>query len=94
MFDGCVLGNYLLVIVDSINFVCNVFKFNSKYFELMWVIQEVEYLCNLMEKELKVVILKNCCVILKGVIEVVCLFLVFDWLLNGLQFLQFELEIV
>ncbi|HDV1234737.1 TPA: hypothetical protein RHV26_004876, partial [Escherichia coli] len=88
-----VLGNYPLATADSTNLACNVPKFNSKYPELTRAIQEAEYSRNLTEKELKAVILKNRCAILKGAIEAVRPPSVSDWLSNGLQPSQLELEI-
>ncbi len=85
MLDGRVLGNYPLATADSTNLACNVPKFNSKYPELTRAIQEAEYSRNLTEKELKAVILKNRCAILKGAIEAVRPPSVSDWLSNGLQ---------
>lgn len=93
MLDGRVLGNYPLATADSTNLACNVTKFNSKYPELTRAIQEAEYSRNLTEKELKAVILKNRCAILKGAIEAVRPPSVSDWLSNGLQPSQLELEI-
>ncbi|EEV8910619.1 hypothetical protein EHI82_002551, partial [Escherichia coli] len=93
MLDGRVLGNYPLATADSTNLACNVPKFNSKYPELTRAIQEAEYSRNLTEKELKAVILKNRCAILKGAIEAVRPPSVSDWLSNGLQPSQLELEI-
>ncbi|EFL5715229.1 TPA: hypothetical protein ACUK40_002007 [Escherichia coli] len=93
MLDGRVLGNYPLATADSTNLACNVPKFNSKYPELTRAIREAEYSRNLTEKELKAVILKNRCAILKGAIEAVRPPSVSDWLSNGLQPSQLELEI-
>ncbi|WP_420841813.1 MULTISPECIES: hypothetical protein [Enterobacter cloacae complex] len=93
MLDGRVMGNYPLATADSTNLACNVPKFNSKYPELTRAIREAEYSRGLSEKELKAVILKNRCAILKGAIEAVRPPSISEWSSKGLQPFQLELEI-
>lgn len=93
MLDGRVMGNYPLATADSTNLACNVPKFNSKYPELTRAIREAEYSRSLSEKELKAVILKNRCAILKGAIEAVRPPSISEWAKKGLQPFQLELEI-
>ncbi|EPD5616121.1 hypothetical protein ACE3IH_03275 [Enterobacter hormaechei subsp. hoffmannii] len=93
MLDGRVMGNYPLATADSTNLACNVPKFNSKYPELTRAIREAEYSRSLSEKELKAVILKNRCAILKGAIEAVRPPSISEWSSKGLQPFQLELEI-
>ncbi|EBH9143039.1 hypothetical protein EJV33_23975, partial [Salmonella enterica subsp. enterica serovar Cerro] len=71
MLDGRVLGNYPLATADSTNLACNVPKFEVKYPELTKAIREADYAKNLPEDELKAVILKRRCAILKNTIEAV-----------------------
>lgn len=69
MLDGRVLGNYPLDTADSTNLACNVPKFDVKYPELTRAIREAECNSKLNDKELKEVILKGRCAVLKNTIE-------------------------
>lgn len=93
MLDGRVLGNYPLATADSTNLACNVPKFEVKYPELTKTIREADYAKNLSEVELKAVILKSRCAILKNSIEAVSPPSIADWQSKGLTPLQLELAI-
>ncbi|EFI7272186.1 hypothetical protein BB510_002759 [Escherichia coli] len=93
MLDGRVLGNYPLATADSTNLACNVPKFEVKYPELTKAIREADYAKNLSEDELKAVILKRRCAILKNTIEAVSPPSIENWLSKGLAPLQLELAI-
>lgn len=93
MLDGRVLGNYPLATADSTNLACNVPKFEVKYPELTKAIREADYAKNLSEDELKAVILKRRCAILKNTIEAVSPPSIANWLSKGLTPLQLELAI-
>ncbi|EAB9928074.1 hypothetical protein D7O28_18465 [Salmonella enterica subsp. enterica] len=93
MLDGRVLGNYPLATADSTNLACNVPKFEVKYPELTKAIREADYAKNLSEDELKAVILKRRCAILKNTIEAVSPPSIASWLSKGLAPLQLELAI-
>ncbi|MDI8483397.1 hypothetical protein MJH79_23970, partial [Salmonella enterica subsp. enterica serovar Kentucky] len=93
MLDGRVLGNYPLATADSTNLGCNVPKFEVKYPELTKAIREADYAKNLSEDELKAVILKRRCAILKNTIEAVSPPSIENWLSKGLAPLQLELAI-
>lgn len=69
MLDGRVLGNYPLDTADSTNLACNVPKFEVKYPELTKAIREADYAQGLTLDELKRLILRRRCAILKGAIE-------------------------
>lgn len=69
MLDGRVLGAYPLDTADSTNLACNVPKFNVKYPELTRQIREADYCKGLNEEEVKTLILKGRCAILKNAIE-------------------------
>lgn len=69
MLDGRILGNYPLHTADSTNLACNVPKFEVKYPELTRAIRDAECNKSLDEKELKRVILRGRCAVLKGAIE-------------------------
>lgn len=69
MLDGRVLGKYPLTTADSTNLACNVPKFNTKYPELTRSIREADYTRGLSEDEVKALILKGRCAILKNSIE-------------------------
>jgi hypothetical protein len=92
MLDGRVMGNYPLATADSTNLACNVPKFNNKYPELTRAIREAEYSRNLSDKELKAVILKGRCAILKNSIESVQPPSISEWISRDSQPLQLELE--
>ncbi|HHE6159192.1 TPA: hypothetical protein ACPE3U_004807 [Citrobacter freundii] len=93
MLDGRVLGNFPLATADSTNLACNVPKFEVKYPELTKAIREADYAKNLSEDELKAVILKRRCAILKNTIEAVSPPSIESWLSKGLAPLQLELAI-
>ncbi|EQA8865863.1 TPA: hypothetical protein ACPEW4_001818 [Citrobacter braakii] len=93
MLDGRVLGNYPLATADSTNLACNVPKFEVKYPELTKAIREADYAKNLSDDELKAVILKRRCAILKNTIEAVSPPSIANWLSKGLAPLQLELAI-
>lgn len=69
MLDGRVLGNYPLTTADSTNLACNVPKFKVKYPELTKQIIEADYCRGLNETEVKALVLRNRCAVLKGAIE-------------------------
>ncbi|MES3535790.1 hypothetical protein QDQ20_14850 [Enterobacter hormaechei] len=69
MLDGRVLGNYPLDSADSTNLACNIPKFETKYPELTRSIREADYSKGLSEKEVKALILKGRCAVLKSTIE-------------------------
>lgn len=69
MLDGRVLGNYPLSSADSTNLACNVPKFKVKYPELTQHVLTADYSKKLSDKELKLLILKYRCAVLKGAIE-------------------------
>lgn len=69
MLDGRVLGNYPLHTADSTNLACNVPKFDVKYPELTRSIREADYCRGLSEKEIKGIVLRGRCAVLKGAIE-------------------------
>lgn len=93
MLDGRVLGNYPLATADSTNLACNVPKFEVKYPELTKVIRDADYSRNLSEIELKAVILKRRCAILKNTIEAVTPPSISEWQSKGLAPHQLELAI-
>ncbi|HHG9429833.1 hypothetical protein [Enterobacter hormaechei] len=93
MLDGRVLGNYPLATADSTNLACNVPKFEVKYPELTKAIREADYAKNLSEEEIKAVILKRRCAILKNTIEAVLPPTISEWQSKGLSPLQLELAI-
>lgn len=93
MLDGRVLGNYPLATADSTNLACNVPKFDVKYPELTKVIRDADYSRNLSEIELKAVILKRRCAILKNTIEAVTPLSISEWQSKGLTPRQLELAI-
>ncbi|MCS2161032.1 hypothetical protein MUU47_07810 [Scandinavium sp. H11S7] len=93
MLDGRVLGNYPLSTADSTNLACNVPKFEVKYPELTKVIRDADYSRNLSEVELKTVILKRRCSILKNTIEAVVPPSISEWQSQGLTPHQLELAI-
>lgn len=69
MLDGRVLGNYPLATADSTNLACNVPKFDKKYPELTRAIREADYSKGLSEKEVKALVLRGRCAIMKNTIE-------------------------
>ncbi len=69
MLDGRVLGNYPLATADSTNLACNVPKFEKKYPEITRQVREADYARGLNEKELKALILRTRCAVLKNAIE-------------------------
>lgn len=69
MLDGRVLGNYPLTTADSTNLACNVPKFDKKYPELTRAIREADYSKGLSEKEVKALVLRGRCAIMKNTIE-------------------------
>ncbi|HBV2717462.1 TPA: hypothetical protein MDT29_000868 [Klebsiella pneumoniae] len=69
MLDGRIIGNYPLATADSTNLACNVPKFEVKYPELTRTIREADYAQRLNADELKRLILRRRCAILKGAIE-------------------------
>lgn len=69
MLDGRIVGNYPLATADSTNLACNVPKFEVKYPELTRAIREADYAQGLTPDELKRLILRRRCAILKGAIE-------------------------
>lgn len=69
MLDGRIVGNYPLATADSTNLACNVPKFEVKYPELTRAIKEADYAQGLTPDELKRLILRRRCAILKGAIE-------------------------
>ncbi|CAI2047519.1 hypothetical protein [Serratia marcescens] len=69
MLDGRVLGSYPLTTADSTNLACNVPKFNNKYPELTRAIREADFAKGLEENELRSLILRRRCAILKNAIE-------------------------
>ncbi|ELP3920183.1 hypothetical protein QUQ16_001116 [Escherichia coli] len=69
MLDGRVLGNYPLATADSTNLACNVPKYENKYPELTRAIRSADYAQGLASDELKRLILRRRCAILKGAIE-------------------------
>ena len=69
MLDGRVLGKYPLTTADSTNLACNVPKFHAKYPELTRSIRDAEYANGLSEEEVKALVLKGRCAILKNAIE-------------------------
>ncbi|MEI7143267.1 hypothetical protein WCT84_06715 [Pectobacterium brasiliense] len=69
MLDGRVLGNYPMASADSTNLACNVPKFEKKYPELTRAIREANYSKGLSEKEVKALILRGRCAIMKNSIE-------------------------
>lgn len=71
MLDGRVLGNYPLTTADSTNLACNVPKFKVKYPELTKQIVESDYCRGLSKEEVKAIVLRNRCAVLKGAIEAV-----------------------
>ncbi|MGO3568342.1 MAG: hypothetical protein ACTIOQ_10945 [Serratia grimesii] len=93
MLDGRILGNYPLATADSTNLACNVPKFHSKYPELTRAISEADYSKKLSERELKAVILKTRCAILKGSIESVYPPSIAEWSSKGYAPSQLELAI-
>lgn len=82
MRDGRVLGNYPLDTADSTNLACNVPKYEVKYPELTRAIREADYAQGLDPDELKRLILRRRCAILKGAIEAVRPPTIEDWINN------------
>lgn len=71
MLDGRVLGNYPLASADSTNLACNVPKYREKYPEITDSIKNADYCRGLIEEEIKRLILRGRCAILKSAIEAV-----------------------
>lgn len=69
MLDGRVLGNYPLDTADSTNLACNVPKTEQKYPEITRAIRAADYAQGLTPDQLKRLILRRRCAILKGAIE-------------------------
>lgn len=69
MLDGRVLGQYPLNTADSTNLACNVPKFNVKYPDLTKQIVEADYCRGLNPEQIKTLVLRNRCAVLKGAIE-------------------------
>ena len=69
MLDGRVLGNYPLTTADSTNLACNVPKFKVKYPELTDNVLKSDYVDGLTDSEIKLLVLKSRCAILKNTIE-------------------------
>lgn len=69
MLDGRVLGNYPLSSADSTNLACNVPKYEAKYPEITNNVRNADYAKNLGNDDLKVLILKTRCAVLKSAIE-------------------------
>ncbi|ENU3061679.1 hypothetical protein MLT67_12250 [Escherichia coli] len=85
MLDGRVLGNYPLATADSTNLACNVPKFEVKYPELTRTIRDADYAQGLTPDELKRLILRRRCAILKGAIEQVRPPTIDEWINNPLR---------
>lgn len=92
MLDGRVLGNYPLDSADSTNLACNIPKFEAKYPELTRAIREADYAQGLSEKELKALILKGRCAVLKNTIEKITPPHRSKWPCGFVQTRQFSLE--
>lgn len=71
MLDGRIVGNYPLDSADSTNLACNVPKFEAKYPALTRAIRNADYAQGLTQDELKRLILRRRCAIIKGAIETV-----------------------
>lgn len=69
MLDGRVLGHYPLNTADSTNLACNVPKFKVKYPDLTKQIVEADYCRGLNPEQIKTLVLRNRCAVLKGSIE-------------------------
>lgn len=69
MLDGRVLGNYPLATADSTNLACNVPKYDVKYPEITRQVRTAEHNKGLSSKELKNLILRTRCAVLKGAVE-------------------------
>lgn len=80
MLDGRIFGNYPLTTADSTNLACNVPKYKVKYPQLTANIVEADYAQGLDAEELKRLILRNRCAVLKGTIEAVKPPTLDDWL--------------
>ncbi|EDW2791983.1 hypothetical protein H3N91_000238 [Salmonella enterica] len=85
MLDGRVLGAYPLDTADSTNLACNVPKYEVKYPELTRQIREADYCKGLTEEEIKALVLKGRCAILKNAIESVTPPLRSDWVSIRMQ---------
>ncbi|WP_312805832.1 hypothetical protein [Atlantibacter hermannii] len=92
MLDGRVLGRYPLNTADSTNLACNVPKFEVKYPELTRAIREADFARGLPEKELKALILKRRCAVLKNAIEKVFPPARSEWLAGYASQRQLSLE--
>lgn len=93
MLDGRVLGNYPLATADSTNLACNVPKFEVKYPGLTRAIREADFARNLSKEDVKALILKHRCAILKNTIEAVLPPSISGWQSKGLTPYQLELAI-
>ena len=71
MLDGRVLGNYPLSSADSTNLACNVPKFDKKYPELTKNVTSSDFVIGLSDKDVKSLVLKHRCAIIKNTIEMV-----------------------
>lgn len=71
MLDGRVLGNYPLTTADSTNLACNVPKTEVKYPHLTSNVRTADYAKGLDERELKILILKHRCAVMRNTIEMV-----------------------
>ncbi|VTT26659.1 Uncharacterised protein [Klebsiella pneumoniae] len=93
MLDGRVLGNYPLDSADSTNLACNIPKFDCKYPEITRTVREADYSEKLSAEDLKALILKTRCAILKNTVEKVTPPSISEWVSKGLQPYQLELAI-
>lgn len=79
MLDGRVLGNYPLNTADSTNLACNVPKFEAKYPEITNNVRNADYAVKMKPDELKALILRTRCAILKASIEKVIPPTIAEW---------------
>lgn len=94
MLDGRVLGSYPLYSADSTNLACNIPKYDCKYPEITRAVREADYSEKLSKDELKALILKTRCAILKNTVEKVTPPSISEWISKGLQPYQYELGMV
>ena len=80
MLDGRVLGNYPLDTADSTNLACNIPKSREKYPDITAAIESADYCRGLSEQEIKRLVLRGRCSILKAAIEKVIPPSVSEWI--------------